>query len=110
MTPDNDLPSTPLSFVVCAAIRHQNGTIICGARHYDPIMRANIRELFHCIPEPHYIDAARDDGWYSCEQGFIDNKGQWLTREQAWAVAERAGQIRYPNVSVPGVLYSENLY
>lgn len=42
MTPDDDLPSTPLSFVVCAAIRHSSGLLVCGPRHYDAIMRTCI--------------------------------------------------------------------
>lgn len=94
-----------MCFVVCAAIRHPNSTIICGARHYDAIMRASILNMCEFDTEK-----ARRIGWFGCEQGFIDNKGQWLTREQAWEVAERAGQIRYRNVSAAGTLYSENLY
>jgi hypothetical protein len=44
------------------------------------------------------------------EQGFIDNKGNFLTREEAWVVAEREGQIIRRACSDEGVLYSENLY
>lgn len=101
---DDDITDTPLCFVVCAAIRHTSGLIICGPRHYDPIMRTCI------LARSKTQEVARAHGWYSCEQGFVDNKGQWLTREAAWKVADRAGQIRYPNVGTPGTLYSENLY
>ena len=45
------------------------------------------------------------------EQGFIDQCGNFLTREEAWKVAEAADQIirTGPGFSGP-MLYSENLY
>jgi hypothetical protein len=111
---DDDLKE-PLCRIVCAAIRHP-GTIrgqrviIAGARHYDEIMRANILALFHHVMDRETaIKLARHDGWYACEQGFIDQKGEFLTREEAWPIAEAAGQIRN-KVGPDGILYSENLY
>lgn len=45
------------------------------------------------------------------EQGFIDQWGTFMTREQAWRVAEVAGQILYRvGGDYNGTLYSENLY
>lgn len=48
------------------------------------------------------------------EQGFVDNYGAWLTRAEAWVVAEAANQILFeaPWNTKDGVkiLYSENLY
>lgn len=93
--------------IVCAAIR-RNGLIICGARHFDPIMRAALKAM-----------STDHKGW---EQGFIDNKGTFLTREEAWKIADREGQIRretgFEEFSNPrkagvgdeGKLFSENLY
>jgi hypothetical protein len=48
-------------------------------------------------------------------QGFVDNKGNFLTREEAWTVAYDAGQIRYicpaqTKERTGNRLYSENLY
>lgn len=44
------------------------------------------------------------------EQGFFDNQGVFLTRQDAWAVALSAGQIINPNSPTAGTLYSEDLY
>lgn len=81
--------------IVCAAIRDQQGQIVCGPRHFDPTMHATIKNLMN-FSTP----------W---EQGFIDQFGTFLTREQAWIVASNEGQI-IRQVSSPGTLYSENLY
>jgi hypothetical protein len=87
------------SWIVCAANRHkETKLIVCGARHYDPIMRAqmNAMEGF-----PH---------WLRCEQGFIDQYGTFLTREEAWQVAKDNDQIRSRCPGDEGKLFSENLY
>ena len=99
MKPDTDIPSAPLCRIVCAAIRNRNtGAVLAGARHYDPIMRGILLRL---------PDAA---DWYAAEQGFITNiRGEFVTREQAWKIAEAAGQIRQVT-GRPGTLYSEDLY
>lgn len=80
--------------VVCAANKHrETGLIVCGARHWDKVMRAQ---------NPYATPAGYD-------QGFIDQFGDWMDRETAWKVAEEQGQIRR-EVGMPGTLYSENLY
>lgn len=87
--------------IVCAANRNANtGLVICGARHFDAIMHRQMegRPL-----------AERDD-WRRSEQGFIDQSGQFLTREQAWPIALAAQQIRQRVGSDEGMLFSENLY
>lgn len=100
---DADL-SEPLYRVVCAAIRHeQTGLIICGARHYDALMRAQILAISEWV-------VARARGYYACQQGFVNNKGEFMTRDEAWVIAEKAGQLR-PHPSMrPGTLHSEDLY
>jgi hypothetical protein len=81
--------------IVCAANRNRkSGRIICGARHWDNIMRSQKRE---------------DENWTGWDEGFIDQFGQFLNREEAWLSAQEQGQIRC-EVSSPGTLYSENLY
>jgi hypothetical protein len=37
--------NNPLNRVVCAAIRSDNGLVICGARHYDSVMREVAKHL-----------------------------------------------------------------
>lgn len=95
--------------VVCAANRSRvSGKVIAGARHWDSIMRQQVEWL---DPEKHNGRRMPDE-WAGAEQGFIDQYGQWMTREEAWKVAESANQIKHPNPDGLdiGTLYSENLY
>ena len=48
--------------------------------------------------------------WKDMNQGFVDNYGDFLTREQAWYLAEANDQIRNRHCGQEGMLYSENLY
>lgn len=92
--------------VVCAANRSTvTGKIIAGARHWDSVMRQQVEWL---KGEPG--DRKMPDEWIGAEQGFIDQYGQWMTREEAWKVAEVAKQIKYPSGWDKGTLYSEDLY
>ncbi len=70
---------------------------MCGARHCDSVMRGQ----FKAIGQK-----------YSPEnEGFIDQFGVFMTREEAWVVANEAGQItRRVGGDGRGRLYSENLY
>lgn len=87
--------------IVCAANRSHWGLIVCGARHFDTVMHGMIAEL-SVVP------------WGSeWEQGFIDQHGVFLTRTEAWPIAEAAGQIIRRcggDTTDGGTLYSENLY
>jgi hypothetical protein len=49
-------------------------------------------------------------GTYEKEQGFIDQFGKFLTREEAWVIASENGQIRRQVGGDQSRLYSENLY
>lgn len=82
--------------IVCAAMMKE-GRIVTGARHYDLLMKSQ-------------MDAAEGiDWWLGCKQGFVDQFGDFLNREEAWVVAKEQNQI-IREVSTPGRLYSENLY
>jgi hypothetical protein len=48
--------------------------------------------------------------WKLAEQGFVDQIGTFMTREEAWIVAENAGQILYRVGGDGTKLFSENLY
>ena len=89
-----DYSKTPRR-IVCAANRHrQDGRIICGARHWDKIMRGQVTE--------------KDvNNW---DQGFIDQFGDFLHREEAWIVAVDQNQIIKRVGGDEGYLYSECLY
>ena len=82
--------------VVCAAIQKE-GRIICGLRHLDMIMRNQLLA----------VDARGGHGW---EQGFMDNRGAFMSREEALTVAKVAGQIRRRCGGDERQLFSENLY
>lgn len=88
--------STPR--IVCAANRYK-GTIVLGARHHDRLMNAA-------------IERAGLSG-LKWEKGFIDQHGKFYNRQDAWKIAEVAGQIRKRvggDYKDGGTLYSENLY
>lgn len=96
--------------IVCAANRFTfaDGTqlVVTGVRHWDPLMHAQVRTL---------EKSGMWDGVVKEEQGFVDNKMQFLNREDAWHVARAAEQIiklvgSQTSVDVPSKLYSENLY
>ena len=91
--------TTRQRLVVCAANKYGNHLFI-GVRHFCPIMctsmaKSNINHLREKFGE---------------EQGFIDQYGVFMTREEAWLVAEAAGQIRYRCGGDGDKLFSENLY
>jgi hypothetical protein len=82
---------------VCAAVQLVDGLIIPSARHFDMTMRLVIVSIGR-----KKLPGAR--------QGFIDQHGQFYTREEAWTIAHKNDQIRRELSCGEGVLYSENLY
>lgn len=96
-------PPEHLCRIVCAAVQLEDGTIIIGPRHYDPVMREQMKRMGY--------DASGRYG--EREQGFIDQWGRFWNRKQAWDIAWRQGQIRQRCGSdgADGMgLFSENLY
>ena len=96
----------PQRRVVCAAIRAADGELLVGIRHYSPDMRRQIEQR---------VDGAKFQHRLDDDQGFVDQWGEWLSREEACELAERNGQIVRPD-QVPAALdgrrrlYSEGLY
>lgn len=86
-----------MRYVVCAAL-HVGEELILGPRHYDQTMQRQIQTRPDTVL------------WYDAEQGFIDQYGAFLTREEAWLVAEKADQLRRRVNGDGEKLYSENLY
>lgn len=89
--------------IVCAANR-SGLTIVLGARHFDVIMQAQIRQL---------DGSCANIDWNKSEQGFITNTGLFVSRIQAWKIAEKTKQIINRcggDNANGGTLYSENLY
>ena len=84
--------------IVCAAVRNREGDIICGPRHYDDIMRNQIRR------------AGGIEKWRNFDQGFVDQFCNFYTRKEAFRLAEKNGQIKSRCGGDDGTLFSENLY
>lgn len=98
--------------VVCAAMLMDDGLIVPGVRHFSPDMRAVLHRIY-------------GDGYHLRvkEQGFIDARGNFLSREEAWKRADMHGQIflydpsgrgrliqQPANQGTTDILFSENLY
>jgi len=108
--------------VVSAAMLMDDGLIITGVRHFSPDMRATMARVYgrglklfgYWIRKPYHLRVK--------EQGFIDTRGNFLSRKDAWIRADINGQIRiyhpteeksFPqpaNTGTRDILFSENLY
>jgi hypothetical protein len=87
--------------VVCAACKMKDGTVVLGARHGD----GRMREIAVLL--------GKKNSQNPNDQGFIDQRGVFMSRQEAWKVAKAAGQILYRcggDTRDGGTLYSENLY
>ncbi|URC15314.1 hypothetical protein GD1_190 [Paraglaciecola Antarctic GD virus 1] len=85
--------------IVGAANRLPCGLIVTGVRHCDKLMQAQAKAAGKKLTK--------------AEQGFINNKYEYLTRTEAWVVAYNSSQIIFRcggDDADGGTLYSENLY
>ena len=98
----------PPQRIVCAANRHLfTHFMVLGVRHFDEHMIQQIDLMREYNPSKAGDQNCR---W---EQGFIDQYGKFLDRQQAHQVAQAAGQIIRRvggDTADGGTLYSENLY
>ncbi len=99
-------PAHPIRMVVCAAnrLREHPLCIAIGPRHFSPLMHDQIRAFIQTGGGHTKL------AWTTSEQGFIDQWGQFMTREEAWVVAVAAGQVRYGPHLAGGRLDSSDLY
>ena len=95
--------------VVCAANKLTNGKILLGARHWDFFMHQQANHIEEFYMEV-YGEEATEKMFAESEQGFIDQYGNFLTREEAWVIAEKNGQIVRDHDKCVGELFSEHLY
>ena len=72
--------------------------IVCGVRHYDLIMHHQLKYYTSLYSTNEVV------------QGFVDQYGVFLTREEAYLVAKEANQIIRRVGGDEGRLFSENLY
>ncbi len=96
------IKNEPTPRIVCAAIRGADGRIVTSARHYDK----NMLNQIEMMKDPdNFYHRSGDD------QGFIDQFGNYLTRQEAYVIAYRNEQIRREvNTSQENTLFSEHLY
>lgn len=91
--------------VVAAAIRAADGSVLIGIRHYSRDMHAQIQ---------HRKDGQKFVRRHDPDQGFVDQFGVYMTREEAYRVALAAGQIIRPDLCGRALdgpkLYSEGIY
>lgn len=93
----------PQQRVVCAACKHPKYPfIVAGPRHWDDVMLRQWRIFVEVFPT--------SGGTGRWEQGFIDQFGDFLTREEAMQVAKAAGQVNIERNGSKIELYSEGLY
>ena len=99
----------PIRVVVCAAIRYTfklecifPPTLVCGPRHFDQTMHRSLERF-----PPETLAAAEN-----AVQGFVDQFGTFMTREEALEIATAAGQlnVRRPKSHPLTRLFSEDLY
>ena len=89
----------PEQYVVCAACKTIDNIIFCGARHWDEVMRSQAEAAGHMKHAP------------NAEEGFIDQFGEFLTRDRAMNIVKKNGQkfnIKRNGGDVH--LFSEGLY
>ena len=87
----------PQAIVVCAACR-VDGALVCGARHFDNVMRDQMDLMPQSLK------------WARAEQGFINQFGEFLTREEAMIAAKASGRPLNIEHSSGEALFSECLY
>lgn len=90
--------------IIVAAANKLDGTslILVGARHWDDIMREQYYAAFPHSRKPHSAL------WI---QGFIDQFGDFINREEALAIAKASGQpLNMERNGSTKELYSEGLY
>ena len=94
---DNNIKK-PKQVIVCAACR-VDGYMVCGARHFDKVMTNIIKHLPY------------DLRWPMAEQGFIDQFGEFITREIALEIVKNNGQpFDEDRNGASDCLFSEGLY
>lgn len=88
--------------IVCASCR-LGDTIIAGARHFDMVMHSQLEKIFPDDDDKRKFAA-------ECEQGFIDQFGEFHTREASMIIAKENGQFKRRGEAPAHLLFSEDLY
>jgi len=73
--------------------------VVTGIRHFSPEMRTTLKRLYG---EKYHV--------FVQEQGFVDARGTFLTRKQAWRRAIETGQIPTPPDDFTSHILSHDLF
>ena len=95
--------ATHKRFVAAVANRAEDGTIFLGVRHLCPLMRRSIEN---------WKEAKSIEGnpLPRMDQGFVDQHGTFMDREEAMIVAVAACQIKRSIGYDSNELFSEHLH
>ena len=85
--------------IVSAANRSPEGLVVMCVRHGCDLFFSVVDQIF-----------TEDKDYSDWEQGFVTNKYRFVSREEAWIIAEKQGQIVRDHDICVGTLYSEHLY
>lgn len=99
----------PKSRVVTAANRFGD-LLLVGVRHHCPIMNTQVKVLGGIKLLNEYSELECLGSLVGKSQGFLDQFGNYLTREEAFKVAVSNDQIIHNLGFQHGKLYSEHLY
>lgn len=100
--------------IVSAAQRNSAGRVLMSVRHMDHNFWRAVLGLPDSADLPvgtPFPEAIQE--WQGAEQGFVDNRGNFLTREEAWPIAMAARQVNVEELRQKwqiGCLHSEHLY
>lgn len=89
---------------IAGVANRYGGIIVMGTRHLSNLMVVGLDAL---ISNKQLIEWAGEDNH---EQGFVDQYGTFLDREEAWILADASDQIKYRKDLPAGTLYSEHLW
>lgn len=110
---NNKLSDHDLNRIVCAANRHPDLAIpLLGPRHWSDAMRAQYDHIEGLMNSDSRFSGSMPPH-HEFEEGFIDKFGNFKTRQEAWIIAEAAGQIIRRvggDHRDGGTLYTENIY
>lgn len=84
--------------IVCAANMYEDGRLLVGPRHWDPIMGVQAKAL-----------GVPDNDTEMPEEGFIDSNGKFWNRHDSHIIATRNDQIQFRCGGDTIELYSENI-
>lgn len=73
------------TYIICSAIKYK-GHVIAGRRHGDAFT------TLETFLDPEIYNAIKREDIVA---GFIDNWGDFHTREEAWVIADKANQIKF---------------